>query len=62
MPQHPLPFILLESLNLEPAPAWRDEHTGDDPLPAPVETNASGITFVRTTRVTEVKPETTDDR
>lgn len=60
---HPaIPFILRNSISSAPSPAWHDEYASNDPLPAPVETDASGITFVRATRITEVRQETTDDR
>jgi hypothetical protein len=62
MSQPSIPFILRNSSNFDTARPWHDEHASTDPLPAPIETNASGITIIRTTRITEVRPETTDDR
>lgn len=39
-----------------------DTITTEDPLPSPVDVSATGIVTARVTRITEVKPETTDDK
>ena len=57
-----VPFILRNSVHLATSSDWHDEYTSDDPLPAPLDTNESGITFIRATRLTEVSSETTDDQ
>ena len=36
--------------------------TTEDPLPSAVDVDGAGIVIARVTRITEVKPETTDDR
>lgn len=55
------PLILRRATLAEQLP-WRDAPTDTDPLPAAVATDANGLTVATTTRITEVRQETTDDK
>jgi hypothetical protein len=55
------PLILRRALLADHA-LWHDAQTDTDPLPATVTTDANGITSATSTRITEVKRETTDDQ
>lgn len=58
-----LPFLLQNaSFPIASEQAWgRDAVTADDPLPAVLEIDATGVAIVRRTRVTDVQSETLDD-
>lgn len=58
-----LPFVVRDARPLATASESprRDVDACEDPLPAALEKDAAGLAFPRTTRVTEVRPETTDD-
>lgn len=55
------PLVLRQAAPAEQTP-WRDSQTDTDPLPATVATDANGLTVAATTRITEVRQETTDDK
>mgnify|MGYP000051762934 FL=1 len=63
VPMLAVPIPLLLALQRESDGLTRDSDcpTMDDPLPAVVETSTGGYVLSRSTRVTEVKRETTDD-
>ena len=54
------PFILRFSINATSLP-WLDENASNESLPAQVETVAFDTTCVRSTRLTKIRTETTDD-
>ena len=45
-----------------PTDPWRDSPSSEDPLPTVLEADPSRYVLSRETRLTEVKPESTDER
>ena len=62
-PMHDLPFVARGARPFASADdsRTRDSHASEDPLPAVLKKDVAGLAFPRTTRVTEVRTETTDD-
>jgi hypothetical protein len=56
------PFILRTSVGESFGGSKYDELTSEDPLPATVKMDSTGLILTRATRLTEVQQETTDDQ
>lgn len=54
--------LILRQARTQTETAWRDVETDFEQLPAAVGVDANGLSTATSTRITEVKMETTDDR
>jgi hypothetical protein len=62
MKSHPFVSVFAQAKDEHPVFEITDELTSTDALPAILERDRDGYVLTRETRITAVKPETTDDK